>query len=154
MRFYRLRIVLSAACLIACVLLVALWVRSYWRMDVVSGHGPDGFGLCLSSMRGSLVGSRGSPAGPNDNQPWKLNWNRELPPDAVGARGRAFISVRIERLPCVTSVFIPIWIVWAMGIALSAAPWLLSWRFSLRAMLAAVAVIASVLGVLVYAARE
>ena len=154
MRFYMLRVVFSAACLVACVLLVALWVRSYWRMDGVSGHGPDGFGLYLYSMRGSLVWSRGSPAGPNDNQPWELNWNRELPPDAVGTRWRVFSPVRIERLPCVTGVFVPIWIVLAMGFAISAAPWLLSWRFSLRAMLAAVAVFAAVLGMLVYAARE
>ena len=33
MRFRKLRIAFSATCLIACVLLIVLWVRSYWRSD-------------------------------------------------------------------------------------------------------------------------
>src|SRR6478672_10879160 len=33
MRFRKLRIAFSATCLIACVLLIALWVRSYWWFD-------------------------------------------------------------------------------------------------------------------------
>src|SRR4051794_14830990 len=33
MRFRKLRIAFSATCLIACVLLIALWVRSYWMDD-------------------------------------------------------------------------------------------------------------------------
>jgi hypothetical protein len=32
-----MRIAVTALCLTACVLLVALWVRSYWRADVVYG---------------------------------------------------------------------------------------------------------------------
>src|SRR5947208_63167 len=35
MRFRYLRIAFSAACLIACVLLIALWVRSYKYADIV-----------------------------------------------------------------------------------------------------------------------
>ena len=31
MRFRKLRIAWSVICSIACVLLIALWVRSYWR---------------------------------------------------------------------------------------------------------------------------
>src|SRR6188474_3195978 len=33
MRFRKLRIAFSAVCGLACVLLAALWVRSYWRED-------------------------------------------------------------------------------------------------------------------------
>jgi hypothetical protein len=33
MRFRKLRIAWSVACAIACVLLIALWVRSYWAVD-------------------------------------------------------------------------------------------------------------------------
>ena len=33
MKYRKLRIAFSAACLIACVLLIVLWVRSYWRFD-------------------------------------------------------------------------------------------------------------------------
>ena len=35
MRFRKLRIAFSATCLIACVLLIVLWVRSYWWMTIV-----------------------------------------------------------------------------------------------------------------------
>ncbi len=38
MRYRKLRIVSSVVCAIACVLLIALWVRSYWRSDDL--HGP------------------------------------------------------------------------------------------------------------------
>ena len=34
MRFRKLRIAWSVACLIACVLLIVLWVRSYWWVDI------------------------------------------------------------------------------------------------------------------------
>src|SRR6185295_4017804 len=34
MRFRKLRIAWSATCLIACVLLIVLWVRSYWWEDL------------------------------------------------------------------------------------------------------------------------
>src|SRR4051794_41795509 len=35
MRFRTLRIAFSATCLIACVLLIVLWVRSYWWVDQI-----------------------------------------------------------------------------------------------------------------------
>ncbi len=38
MRHY-LRIAFSATCLIACVLLIVLWVRSYWWMGAMSWLG-------------------------------------------------------------------------------------------------------------------
>ena len=38
-RFLRyLRIAFSATCLIACVLLIVLWVRSYWLASGLSEH--------------------------------------------------------------------------------------------------------------------
>ena len=33
MKYRKLRIAWSVGCAIACVLLIALWVRSYWRAD-------------------------------------------------------------------------------------------------------------------------
>ena len=35
MKFRKLRIAFSATCLIACVLLIVLWVRSYWKVDSI-----------------------------------------------------------------------------------------------------------------------
>ena len=39
MRFRKLRIAFSATCLIACVLLIVLWVRSYWCTRLCTSDG-------------------------------------------------------------------------------------------------------------------
>src|SRR3990172_7220509 len=46
-----LRIAFSATCLIACVLLIALWVRSYWWWDTTSAVPKHS----LASVRGRLL---------------------------------------------------------------------------------------------------
>jgi hypothetical protein len=47
MKFRTLRIACSVVCSIACVLLIALWLRSYWRTDDLQGPilWPSGFSL-------------------------------------------------------------------------------------------------------------
>ena len=35
MRFRKLRIAWSVVCGVTCVLLIGLWVRSYWKMDIL-----------------------------------------------------------------------------------------------------------------------
>src|SRR6266850_7721836 len=54
MRFRKLRIAFSATCLIACVLLIVLWVRSYWCVDVVSGYHSKLLVFGLGSERGNV----------------------------------------------------------------------------------------------------
>src|SRR4051794_10959899 len=51
MRFRKLRIAWSVMCLIACVLLIVLWVRSYWWADVFS----SAKGYSVGSLRGELL---------------------------------------------------------------------------------------------------
>jgi hypothetical protein len=54
MRFRDLRIAWSATCLIASVLLIGLWMRSYWHDDVVCYfHGTHCVGV--ESLRGHLL---------------------------------------------------------------------------------------------------
>ncbi len=55
MRFRKLRIALSATCLIACVLLIALWVRSYSRVDSVNGVLYSDVQFDLSSLSGCTL---------------------------------------------------------------------------------------------------
>jgi hypothetical protein len=59
-RFLRyLRIAFSATCLIACVLLIVLWVRSYWwTYGVNANDGIQEFGISME--RGELVAALGS----------------------------------------------------------------------------------------------
>jgi hypothetical protein len=88
MRYRKLRIAWSVACAIACLLLMALWVRSYAVLDFVHRH------------------------------------NAHLIQTAIG-----FFSVLFAFL--------------------AVAPWL-RWRFSISTMLIATALVAVVLGAIVY----
>ena len=51
-----LRIAFSATCLIACVLLIALWVRSYWRDDGLYWNIVGHRTALIASTHGRLVG--------------------------------------------------------------------------------------------------
>jgi hypothetical protein len=51
MRFRKLRIAWSVACGIACVLLIALWVRSFWWWDTVGIVYGDSL---ISSLQGRV----------------------------------------------------------------------------------------------------
>src|SRR6476469_3147947 len=48
----KLRIAWSVGCAIACVLLIVLWVRSYWRKDIV--HLPTQQDVIVNSAYGVL----------------------------------------------------------------------------------------------------
>jgi hypothetical protein len=53
MRFRKLRIAFSVACGIACLLLIGMWVRSYWNLDQVYCQYPGlRFGFRIASLRG------------------------------------------------------------------------------------------------------
>jgi hypothetical protein len=50
-----LRITFSATCLIACVLLIVLWVRSYKTADRLHGHTSDGQAFLIASKEGRIA---------------------------------------------------------------------------------------------------
>src|SRR4051794_25226064 len=54
MKFRKLRIAFSVACGIACVLLVVLWIRSYWWHDAVYGPLPGNHRFDLSAACGKV----------------------------------------------------------------------------------------------------
>src|SRR6476660_9850969 len=54
MRFRKLRIAWSVICGIACVLLIVLWVRSYWWRDSISRQPSSTCGVSADSVRGEL----------------------------------------------------------------------------------------------------
>src|SRR6476620_9591203 len=78
-RFLRyLRIAFSATCLIACILFFALWMRSYWWLDVIKIRPPE-LQLSASSLKGKFVLEQSS-ASWHD---WELLHPRELTSEEV-----------------------------------------------------------------------
>src|SRR5690349_11658285 len=59
MRYRKLRIAFSATCLVACVLVVVLWVRSYWRHDFYKIAIASTTPISVGSVDGALRASWG-----------------------------------------------------------------------------------------------
>ena len=139
-----LRTTFSVTCLIACVLLIVLWVRSYWLIDcfdvklyrwhVFSGSGRGRLSVGWQHPHhvykpgvyyfpASLIDVEGNPV--------------EFP------RGFSYSP---------GTLFMPNWCPTLVFAALAAIPWL-PWRFSLRTMLIVTTLVAVVLGLVVYALR-
>jgi len=144
MRFRKLRIAWSIVCGIACLLLIALWVRSYLRIDWV-------FYLDSSSYT-NVASARGNVGIWYDSPPPAVlllnlakGWHFTSDPTPPPSRG-------IWR-PSMNTVWIPHWVLVAICAVFGAAPWL-RWRFSLRTMLVATTLVAVVLGAIVYATRQ
>ena len=156
-----LRIAVSALSLTACVLLIALWVRSYsyqdcflgWvsksrNVDGTSWHGwiavrSSWFDLELWDPGhlpnwGSTSHAIEQPAGnlaPSPDWTWHFY------------RRRSFSDIGLT---------VPCWFPIVLAAAVAAVPWIrqLSWRFSLRTLLIATTLLAVVLGAIVYAVRS
>jgi hypothetical protein len=147
-KWMKLRIALSAVSGIVCVLLVGLWLRSYWWHFYVEYRGTE-IGIMVQSDFGQLtVDIRLGPfAG-------KAKWyviSRPLQPvDFVPENERCFEVHRHEFGGYF--VAIPYWFPVIIFATLAALPWL-PWRFSLRTLLIATTLVAIVLGLVVWAVR-
>jgi hypothetical protein len=133
-----LKIALSAVCGIACVLLISLWVRSYWWQESVSCDGQarlinieTNFGLVRVG-----VTAEPSPFGDNDGT-WSFDRFRAAPENV---RSFDWNGVYLT---------LPYWFILALTASLAAIPWI-RWRFSLRTLLIATTLVAVVLGLIVW----
>ena len=142
-----LRIAFSVTCGIACVLLVVLWVRSYWVADTVRipSLGPIG----VSSAHGLLL--VGGPRGDMQPSGWGFisASTIEVTRDLFDFENAGFKYFR-DRLGWVLQF--PHWFAVAILCTLAALPWI-RWRFSLRTLLIATTVVALALGLIIYATR-
>jgi hypothetical protein len=137
MRFRKLRIAWSVAWGVFAVLLIALWVRSYWRVDDVARfQGGDMY--LLESAYGSLrpVYSRGM-GGPN-------KWHFESVPMSEAQYRHSAFGWDAADYPNYFMAYMPHWLPTLLLAALAAVPWV-KWskRFSLRTLLIATTVIAA-----------
>jgi hypothetical protein len=142
MRFRKLQIAWSVVCGIACVLLIALWVRSYWWVDQILGP-VFGKRFAAGSMPGALV------MGISSDRPisWRLGSNHSDEWLRLGDYpSRIWGMFHFEHFSFVA----PYWFLILLTAAIAAAPWL-RWpkRFSLRTLLIAMTLVAVVLGLIV-----
>jgi hypothetical protein len=143
-----LRIAVTAVGLTACVLLVALWVRSYWRLDGIS--------MPITTTRkvevwsgGARVEFRmadyGGPSGPSSR--WNVvSLSRQEVLDYVKAAGIKRETRYFGRTQ--SGFLLPIWLFVLVAITMATAA-LLPWQFSLRTLLIAMTLVAVGLGVIV-----
>ena len=164
MRFRKLRIAWSVGLGIACVLLIVLWVRSYWQYDWLGGllatppkngemHFTTGClfesanGVVTVLHAGTLWGSLSylSSVGTSSADPnMRVTGNYG---ESVWSGFRADVGPN--------GYFrgsLPIWFLALTAVAASAVPWI-RWRFNLRTLLIAMTLVAAALGLIIYLAK-
>ncbi len=150
MKYRKLRIAWSVAWGIACLVLVALWVRATGLMTLsVSSRRP------VTSCRfHSTGGYLGIILGADFH--WvagQMKWRH-----VIGARDRDFRGLPTPWLPhhwresFGSSTDVPHWMLFILIVLCGAIPWLAA-RFSLRTLLVATTLVAVGLGLVVWAAR-
>ena len=156
MRFRKLRIVFSITCLIACVLLIVLWVRSYRGADLFVRQFTSTSGVSVLSAKGRVELWAGQ------MREVMITEGFIMPHDRVSdinsfAAGWGFVTAvqNSKTSPSGLTCFrikTPHWFLFFLLISLASLPWL-RWRFSLRTLLIATTLVAVVLGLVVYFAR-
>jgi len=149
-----LRIAVTALCLTACVLLIALWVRNYAYSDFFNWRCADWKELRAQSAEGELSLRL---ADTDRNWSESRSWYLKSTSRQVREQRRALIGIPVNRpigprfLIGADFVMVPHWFVAmlsAITVAIGAAPWL-GLRFSLRTLLIAMALAAVGLGIIV-----
>jgi hypothetical protein len=152
-KFRKLRIAWSVFWGLACVLLIVLWVRSYYRGDYLIMPATDTRGFGGNSLNGWLKLSTFS-VGKDD--PWR--WVREPKRKAMVTYGTFFEAKQNRfgfgwhQIKSTYAVMMPHWFPLLLAAMVAAIPWV-SWRFTLRTLLIATTLVAVVLGVVVYVTR-
>jgi hypothetical protein len=152
-----LRIAVTALCLTACMLLTALWVRSYRWVDVANGPRLGSRIVTIGSTPGVLCIAFPSVSiswiGPWDRHSFNVNWREGSRND-----GTQIDTLRIWGTFAYENanrgVYIPYWFGVFISATAATIPWI-SWsrRFSLRTLLIATTLVAVGMGAVVFLAR-
>jgi hypothetical protein len=134
----------TALCVTACVLLVALWVRSYWRLDILEKR--TGFvAVQISSVIGRIAIGHLDPRTTIGKSYLSVEAG-----DAADWRKGGVLGFAYYDDSFVTAFIAPHWLPALLSAALAVIPWISrSWRFSLRTLLIATTLVAVGLGVIV-----
>ncbi len=157
MRFRKLRIAWSVGWGLAAVLLILLWVRSYWWFDDFGGH-TRSRNLGLESEQGQLrfTAKAFPPLSVPQERPW--DWSSApalpgwtdldswFPPNSKTIALRHVFSVKFSSGYFV--VWLPNWSVAVSVFAIAVCPWIP--RFNLRTLLIATTLVAVLLVLIVW----
>jgi len=158
LRYLRyLRIAFSATSLVACVLLIALCVRSYRSDDhlLVTVFGNREVQASSIIGRMAVVTFRS----PVSRSVWRvesraMSTGRRQQEEVLRQEQRRFNIYFAQNNPAIYGVAVPHWFPVLVLAALAAAPWIRwSRRFSLRTLLIATTLVAVVLGIFVVLSR-
>jgi hypothetical protein len=149
-KYRKLRIAWSVACGIICLLLIALWVRSYTvedRLSRLKVSGVDWFTTALVSNWGKVnvihFRARNARVDPTKIHDWKL----------IRSKSESQIEAYFFKLTTKSTLIrAPHYFVIIIVSTMGAIPWV-RWRFSLRTLLIVMTLIAVALGAVIYAAR-
>jgi hypothetical protein len=140
MKLRKLRIAWSVAWGVLAVLLIALWVRSYWWVDSIDIHISESTHECLGDLPGVIELQRVPPQWIAENILDSIpvstafrNFENARPPFPIRARG--FFSLGYD------GVAFPFWFLLLVTTAVGTAPWI-RWRFTLRTLLIATTLVA------------
>jgi hypothetical protein len=140
-------IAVTALSLTVCLLVIALWVRSYWWADaIIRGTISNRTETVIASNHGAIVfGRRVPPA--SSSLPPEDRWGYLS--DKARPVNRHFGWIANNRQ---IRIQFPTWLPVLLAASLAAAPWI-RWRFSLRTLLIVTMLVAVGLGMVAYLAR-
>jgi hypothetical protein len=142
MRFRKLRIAWSVWWSLAAVLLIVLWVRSYWRRDLLTAYLANKTLLVQSNFGRMLVGV--TPIG----KPWEYSSQQASP---VPIQHESKLGFGTVQLMVGTLHAVPHWFCVLLLGTLVAVPWIpIQRRFTLRTLLIATTLVAVVLGLIMW----
>jgi hypothetical protein len=140
-----LRIAVTALSLTACVLLVALWVRSYWRIEFAT---TPYVATGILSMRGELLAVFSLDVSKRPDE-WHFE-SDPIPDDVELPPLRRFLGFGYYGTAFEHGLLVPHWFAVLVSTFLAAAPWMRRpYRFSIRTLLIATTLVAAGLGIVV-----
>src|SRR5262245_13976922 len=149
MRYRKLRIAWSVGCGLLAVLLIVLWIRSYWVGDFIRFPASETSVNVFSVRRTFSISVTPGPVNPPRNWEWESQLVSRMMPVIGPGRSWAYRSDADGKYLVFPHRILTL--IFAMLAICGAAPWL-RWRFSLRTLLIATTLVAIILGLVVYAA--
>ena len=143
MRYRKLRIAWSVVWGLAAVLLIVLWVRSYWWMDQLGSPWSRTRILMVGSLEGGLLVQV-------PFHDWGYRWNVKSYSLKSGGRSSFRFGSEFRRIP--DGFCLPHCSLVVLYATLAAVSWL-PWRFTIRTLLIATTLVAVMLGAIVWAAK-